>query len=178
MGKDAVGPGAVAMDEELVRDVALDVVERTAPGELAVFRRQSRAYFRDPANEIKRPARAFAGRAKDELLAFGAGEAVMVMAPFILAVVQGALTSLAADLAVSATDRTQDGIRRLLRRILRRPEQTGDETPADTEKPRSPLAPERLAQIHTEARRAALDLGLPEGHAVRLADALVDALGA
>ncbi|MGW6523223.1 MULTISPECIES: hypothetical protein [unclassified Streptomyces] len=176
MGKDAVGPAAVAVDEELIRDVARDVVERAAPGELAVFRRQSKAYFRDPAVEIKAARKSLHGKTKDEPLGFGAGEAVMVMAPFILAVVQGVLTSLASDLAVSAADRSQDGIRRLLRRVLRRPEPVADETPAVTEGPEAPLTTEQLARIHAVAHSAAVELGLAEDRAVRLADALVDAL--
>ncbi|AIR96657.1 hypothetical protein [Streptomyces glaucescens] len=200
MGKDTTGPAAGAVDEELIREVARDVIERAAPGELAVFRRRSRAYFRDPDGELKAARRSLDGKARDELLGSGAGEVIVVVAPFVLAIVQGVLTSLAQDLAASAVDRSQEAVRRLLRRVLRRPGPTADGTPAVAPEPPPAPAPgpapeessggvdadpageqqalteEQLRAIHRTARATALDHGLPEDRARSVADALVDAL--
>ncbi|MGW5611879.1 hypothetical protein ACWEWI_38690 [Streptomyces sp. NPDC003753] len=193
MGKDTVGPAVGAVDEELIRDVARDVLERAAPGELAVFRRRSKAYFRDPEGEIKAARKSLDGKVKDELLGFGAGEVVVVISPFVLAIVQGVLTSLAQDLATSITDRSQEAVRRLLRRVLRRPEPAADGTPAVTEAPAPDetsggadaapaghriLTEEQLAYIHRSALSAALEQGLPEDRAQAVADALIDTLRA
>lgn len=188
MGKDAVGPGYV--DQELVQDIARAVVERVEPGELAVFRRESKAYFRDPQGELKAARKSLRGKAKDEPMGFGADEVAVALAPFVLAVVQGVLTSLAQSLTTTATDRSQAGVGRLLRRMLGRPEPTVDETPVLPQEPgpaQTPpatpasgpevaLSTEQLGRIHAQALRTASDLGLDEERALRLADALVETL--
>ncbi|WP_404962100.1 hypothetical protein [Streptomyces sp. 147326] len=192
MGKHTVGPGFV--DEELVQDIARAVVERAVPGELALFRRQSKAYFRDPEGELKAARKSLRAKPKDEALGFGGGEVAVALAPFILAVVQGVVVSLTQSLATTAADRSQEGIRRLLRRVLRRPEPAaaealaetptethaataaGTDAAAATPAPGVPLSPEQLGRIRAQALAAALELGLDEDRAVRLADALVDTL--
>jgi len=65
---------------QLVADLARDMVAEIAPQELPTFRAQSEAYFKDPERALKGQA------GKDDMLGFGVGAAVTFLTPVVLAV--------------------------------------------------------------------------------------------
>lgn len=141
MGKKTTGPGAGIVDQELVQEIAQDVIERTAPWELTVFPRECRNYFQDPKGELKAARKSLRGKVKDNALSWEAGEVAVALSPFVLAVVQGVLMSLLESTVSSATDRSKEGMRRLLRRMLGRPEPAADEATTADEAPTVAGAP-------------------------------------
>src|SRR2546425_11933887 len=69
--------------QQLIADVARELVTQTAPQELPLFRRLSETYFKN----FKAPSQTRVDQVpKDEKLGFGMGEAVMFLTPIILAV--------------------------------------------------------------------------------------------
>jgi hypothetical protein len=67
-----------AENNQLIADVARDIVAQTAPQELPFFRATSVAYFKNPEKALKQQT------GKDEMLGFGGGEVVTLLTPIVL----------------------------------------------------------------------------------------------
>jgi hypothetical protein len=151
-------------EQQLVADVARDLVARAAPEELPLFRTVSTAYFRDPGRSRQRAD-------TESPLAFGVGEGAALLLPIALPVAQEVLRFLLAEAqkAVKAESGplAQAWVRHLFRH-LRPPEQSNGKGPA--------LTAEQLARVRAIAVAKARGLQLPPEKADLLADALVGGL--
>jgi hypothetical protein len=146
-------------DQELIRQVARDVVAATAPEELPLVRPMADEYFRGGRG----PA-----RSGDDLLGSGLETVVVLLTPVVFPVVAAVLDALTERVAEVAVTRGENGARRVLRAVLRRG------TPAELAAagdPR-PLTAEQLDTVRAIAYEKACQLGLEPPKAELLADAV------
>ena len=157
-----------AVEDELVAELARDVVAKTAPHELPLFRATSEEYFKDP-DRVLDP-----GEAKDEMLGFGVGEVAMLLGPAALVVAREVVTFVAAEVGKSAKEESSPIIRSLVRRVFRRGGQANG--PAEQAPPPVELTADQLAEVHRIALEKAQQLRLPADKAELLADSMVGEL--
>lgn len=154
------------VSDPAIAEVARDLVAQLAPQELPVFRANSQAYFTDPERALKSRA------PKDDMLGFGAGEAVTFMTPVVLAVVTDVFGFLAAEIKKSIASEgaaaASDLIRRVFKKFRGREPEAADTAP--------PLRAEQIAQVRRLAFEKARQLKLSEPQAGLLADSLVGSL--
>ncbi|MFD3542438.1 hypothetical protein ACFWUQ_23520 [Streptomyces sp. NPDC058662] len=120
MGRTKAEP--YAAEEDLVREIAREVVERVAPHELVLFHAESTAYFRDPRKALKAARKRAAAKPKDERFGFGSGELIDLATPIVLAMVETGLVTVGAHLMLTTVERGAGSLRPFLRRVLRRPD--------------------------------------------------------
>ena len=143
--------------EDIVRSVGLELVTRLAPEELPLYPSLA-AQFEDPRGG--RPG----ASSDDQLLGFGAGEAITLLTPVILTFTRSCWQALAEEAAHTALD----GVLRRLRSLRAgHPHGSGD-------LPR--LTAAQLQLVRTVAEREARQLDVPDGQAALLADAMVGVL--
>ncbi|MBT2477432.1 hypothetical protein [Streptomyces sp. ISL-94] len=156
------------VEEDLVRQIAREVVEHVAPHELVLFHAESSAYFRDPCKALKAARKRAAATPKDERFGFGGGELIAIATPIVLAMVETALVTVCAHLALTATERGAGSVRALVRRMLRRRDPAEGE-PADAvgavalavrRRVRSESPPRPVAEAASEGRLTARRVGL------------------
>jgi hypothetical protein len=138
-----------AGQNELVCELAELALERLAPEEIAVLPETAEEYFRDPRSVL-------APRRRDEAIGFGLDLALLT--PYVLAIatpVLGVLTSI-------AQQTLEDASARMIRRLFRR----GDVS----------LSASQAEQVRDVALEHARGLGLDDGRAALLADAIVGGL--
>ncbi|MGW0843342.1 hypothetical protein ACWD26_24980 [Streptomyces sp. NPDC002787] len=162
------------VDEDVVRDVARAVISRVAPEELVLFGMNSRAYFRDPAGTLEKAA-GDGGGSRESMIGAGGAEVVVLLTPFALAMVQGALSSFIGAFAANLADGSGTAVRRWFGGLLGRTDgaETADgpgEADAD-----SALTPAQVEWLREEAYRTLLRAELREAQARLLADALAGA---
>ncbi|MFC6082499.1 hypothetical protein [Sphaerisporangium aureirubrum] len=150
-------------DQDLVRQVARDVVAVTAPEELPLVRPMADEFFRGGRG----PA-----RGKEDLLGFGVDTAVVLLTPVVLPVIAFVLDALGERLAEAAVDRGAEQARRVLRAVLRRG--TAAELAAAGDP--APLTGAQLDTVRATAYEKACQLGLEAPKADLLADAVRGAL--
>ncbi|MFG2989274.1 hypothetical protein ACGFZK_08240 [Streptomyces sp. NPDC048257] len=121
------------LEEELLRELAREVVEHVAPHELVLFHAESTAYLRDPRKALKAARKRAAAAPKDERFGFGGGELIAIATPIVLAMVETALVTVGAHLALTATERSAGSVRALVRRMRRRPDPAEGEEPTGGE---------------------------------------------
>jgi hypothetical protein len=148
------------IDDALVRDLAREVLKKTAPAELALLRPASERYFADPEGALRERRR------EQEVLGFGSEAVIALLTPVVLTIVTDVLKDLAADLARSAGTRGTAAVRTALRRLFGL-----DASGAAAEVP--PITQEQLVLVRQSAFDRAVALDLPEAKANLLADALV-----
>lgn len=78
-------------DRELIEEVSRAVVAAVAPEEMVLFRPMTTAYFDAPDRLRQAP--------KDDLLGFGAGDAVVALTPVALSVMSAVLTYIRREVA-------------------------------------------------------------------------------
>jgi hypothetical protein len=156
-------------DDELVVEVARELVARTAPQELPRFRATSAAYLDDPQKVL----RAKGGR--DEMLGFGVEAAVLFLTPVALEVAKTVVSYLAAEIRGVVEKETSDAIARRVHGLFHRSESGPEDDPAVPSAMRG-LTEEQLARVHDLALEKARALQLPEAQAGLLADAMVGSL--
>ncbi len=154
--------------DQLIRDIARDVVGQIAPQELPLFRATSEAYFKNPREvlEGKKP--------RDETLGFGLETAVAFLTPVVLAVATEVVKFVAERIKESLKEEGAGIVTELIKKMFKRFRSTGEErgkAPA-----LAPLSPEQLAQVRQRAIEKACQLNLPEVQARLLADAIVGSL--
>jgi hypothetical protein len=143
--------------EEVVRSVGLELVSRLAPEELPLYPSLA-TQFEDPHGSGRNAS------SDDQLLGFGAGDAVTLLTPVILSFTRSFWQALAHEAAHGSLD----GVLRRLRSV-RGGRQHGTEDPP-------PLTAEQLKLVRTVAEREARLLDVPDGQAGLLADAMVGVL--
>lgn len=167
--------GSAAVDDEMVREVARRVVEQVAPEELVIFGMNSRAYFQDPAGTLK-DAVDDSHESRGSVLGSGAAEIVMLVTPFALAMVQGALSSFVEAFAGDLAGRSGTALRLWLSALFRRSGETGGPASGGEEAgPDNALTPEQVEWLRAEAYRTLSEAGHPEHHARLLSNALAGA---
>ncbi len=143
---------------QIIADVAREVIRQTAPEELPLFRSTSTTYFQNPERVRKEE------KNRDEALSFGAGEAVILLTPYVLQVMTEVVKFVAGEvqksLATESASLISDIVKKLFKRV--RPE----------ENDLAPLTAAQLAQVRTVAYEKARKLKLPDGQANLLADAI------
>jgi hypothetical protein len=152
---------AISREEEraLVSELAEIAVEAVAPEELALFEETTEDYFRDPDATLRADGR-------DEAVGFGLDLALLT--PYILAVATPVVHLLATLIQDSIKEEVKPSIAQVVRRLLRR------EAAPSTEIP--PLTDAQRRQVRVTAYDRARNLGLDEGRANVLADAVVGGL--
>ena len=156
-------------DRELIVDVSRDLVATVAPEEMVLFRPMSTAYF-DAPDRLAQPPR-------DDMLGFGAGDAVVALTPVALSVMGAVLTYLRHEVAEATgkevTQIIDERVRAMFRRFHR-----GDQTaaPASGAAPAPGLSREQLAEVSRLAFEHARTMHLSEVRARLLADAVVGSL--
>ena len=158
-------------DRELIVEVSRDVVAAVAPEEMVLFRPMTTAYFDAPDRLRQAP--------KDDLLGFGAGDAVVALTPVALSVISAVLTYIRREVAQATnkevTQIIDEQVRALFRRFHR-----GEPgaAPAHGAAPAAApgLSKEQLAEVGRLAFEQARAMHVPEGRARLLADAVVGSL--
>ena len=174
---------------QLIADLARDVVIEIAPHELPMFRLQSEAYFKDPDSALEGHA------GKEDMLGFGAGAAAAFLTPAVLAVTTAVVKFAAEEAKKSVQDEGADLISDIVKRMFkkfrpeekkegegRKDESKKDESKKDESKKDKgkegplPLTPEQLKKVRELAFEQALQLRLSENTAETLAESLVGSL--
>lgn len=148
-----------SVENDIVADVARELVAKTAPQELPLFRATSEAYFKDPQKVLEQQ------RGKDEMLGFGV-EIAMFVAPVALEVAKSVVKWIAGELQKSAQKEASGAIEERVHKLFHREE--GEAEPG--------LTPEQLARVHDVALKKATELKLPKPQADLLADSVVGSL--
>ena len=143
---------------QFIADVARDIIMQTAPEELPLFRATSAAYFKNPDKVLKGQT------SKDEMLGFGVGDAVALLTPYALVVVNEVVKFVTAQvqmsLATESADLIGDIVKKLFKRV--RPEESNV----------MPLTLAQLTQVREVAYENARRLNLSDDRASLLADAI------
>lgn len=150
--------------ELLVADMARDLLSRLAPQEKALFKSISESYFKDPEKTVAEQ------KAKDELLGFGAAEAVTLITPIVLAVSSDVLKFLFAEAQKAMQSESTTLINETVESWFGKFRQKEDK------KAPPPLTTEQLEQVRKIAVKKAKQLKLSEKNTKMLADAIVGSL--
>lgn len=149
---------------QLIADLARDIVAKTAPQELPLFRATSAAYFKNPDKVLKSQA------GKDEVLGFGVGEAVVMLTPSVLIIVNQVVAFVTSEVQKSVAEESSNMLSDLVKQMFKkfRPEREQNAPP--------PLTPTQLANVHKLAYEEANRLALSDAQAKLLADSIVGSL--
>jgi hypothetical protein len=142
------------VNKEVVAEVSRTLVGALAPHEMPLFGPVSEAYFKNPKGAASR------GRARDDILGFGATDAELLI-PVVLSALTYVGQFLAKEIGKSLTAATASLIQDQVKRLLRR------EPAAVT------LQPAQLAEVRRIALTTAQQFRLSDTRAAQLADALV-----
>jgi hypothetical protein len=155
-----------AENNQLIADVARDVVAQVAPQELPFFRATSVAYFKNPEKALKQQTR------KDEMLGFGGGEVVTLLTPIVLTVMTEVVTFAMAIVKESLVQSCADLLNEQAKKMFKKFRAEGKNeagTPA-------PFTLQQIAWVHKQVYEKFLHLKLSEALANSLADAVVATL--
>ena len=142
-------------EDALVRELAQQVLETTAPEELAIFDVTAEEYFADPQGVLDAENR-------DEAVGFGVELALIT--PYILAVAKPVIQLLATMVGDAVQKEGQPSVNGFIRRLLGRREPG---SPAA-----DPLTHDQLALVRKVALERGQLIGLKEDRAELLADAI------
>ena len=152
-------------ENQLIAELARDLISQTVPQELPLFRANSEAFFSNPEKLL-------AGqKGKDEMLGFGVGEAITMLSPVILAVTSEVIKFLTEELKKTMKDESSALVGEYVKKMFKkfRTDEKKENTPA-------PLTPDQLAQVRELALKKARHLKLSDARCKLLADALVGSL--
>jgi len=150
-------------DRRAVATLGRDLVQQVVPGELPLFASVSRAYF--AGSLPKREA-----RGRDDLLGFGVGEAVVLVAPIVLRFAEEIWETVSQQAATAAGGVVAEVFRRLRLRCGGNGSKVRPSTPA--------LSVEELQYVRTVGRRCAENLPLTSQQRHLLVESLVGNLAA
>lgn len=139
-----------------------DFVARAAPQELPLYRALSQSYLNDPNGVASR------GKAKDEMLGFGMGEAITYLTPILLPVLSSVFKFLADELKSSVHD--QHLVGDLLKKVLGKSPNPAAAAPVPS------LTHAQLVQVRKLAFDRAIELKLADREASLMADSVVGSL--
>jgi len=150
------------LEQDFLAEIAREVVARAAPHELPLYRSVSTAYFAAPESAATRKA------AKDEMLAFGVGEALAMLTPAVLAITKEVLVFLIEQIKKTAKDESAAAIKKVVKRLFKK---------AVTEEAAcAVLTPDQLVRVREVTLAKARLLNLPEAQAMLIADAMIGSL--
>jgi hypothetical protein len=155
-------------DDDLIISVAHDLVARTAPQELPLFRATSAAYLTDPERVLR------AKPQKDEVLGFGLEGVVVFLTPAALEIAKAVVSFLAAQVRGAVAKEASDTIAQHVHDLFHPPHRS-EPNPGEPS-PVPALDDEQLKLVHDLALEKARALALPEPQAELLADAMVGSL--
>jgi hypothetical protein len=151
-------------DNQLVAEVARELLADVAPQEKALFRSISESYFKNPEETLS------AQQGKDELLGFGAAEAVSLVTPALLALLSEVVKFLLGEaqkaMQNEGTSLVNDTVKSWFGKLR----------PKEEKKAPPPLTAEQLEQVRKIALKKAQQLKLSEKNTKMLADAIVGSL--
>jgi hypothetical protein len=150
---------ASTMQNQLVANIAYDLVAQASPQELPLFTVTSEAYFKNPGQVRKNQ------EGKDESLGFGAG-ALVALSPIIISIVDQVLKYIVSELIPQEIK--ESGV---IGKIFKR-KQTA---PVPLTLPLV-LTPEQMRRIHAQAVQSARQFNLSDTQADQLATSLVGRL--
>lgn len=150
---------------QLVADLARDLVAQMAPQEMPLFRANSVAYFKNPDKALQAKA------GKDDTLGFGAGEAMTFLTPVVLAVMTQVVQFIVDEIKKSAKGQGASLINDAVKQVFKK-----FQPAVPQEKKTPPLTPDQLAQVHKLAFEKGRILKLSEKQAQLLADSVVGSL--
>ena len=151
-------------NNELVAGLAREVIIQVAPQEKALFRSISESYFKNPEKTIADQ------KAKDELLGFGAAEAVTLLTPVVLAVSGDVMKFLFVEAQKAMQSESSGLIQEAVKSWF------GKFRKPEAKKAPPPLTSEQLEQVRKIALKKAKELKLSEKNTKLLADAIVGSL--
>src|SRR2546426_8822313 len=155
-----------AENNQLIADVARDIVAQTAPQELPLFRMTSAEYFKKPDKVLKNQA------GKDESLGFGTAEMVSFLTPSVLTVVTEVVTFLTLVVKEAIADKSASLITDQVKKLFKKFHPEAEKEKSDP----SPLTREQIARVHKLSYERFLQLKLSDMQANRLADAIAASL--
>jgi hypothetical protein len=166
VGVEEGPPLAEQVPDDVVAEVARELVVRTAPEELPLFRATSDAYFENPDKALERRG------GKDEMLGFGVEAAAILITPIALDVAKRVALLLASQFRDAVKKESGEAIGDFVHDLFHR-----SEAEAERAAP-PPLTPEQLEEVRDVAFERARQLDLPEDRANILADAVIGGLAA
>ncbi|MBI3536520.1 MAG: hypothetical protein HY070_02995 [Chloroflexi bacterium] len=154
------------ISNQLVSDLARDLISQAAPQELPLFRANSEAYFKDSKKFLETRG------GKDEMLGFGAGEAITFVTPAALMVTSAVVQFIAAEVLKAAKTESAAILNERVKQLFKkfRPPEKIETKPSVT------LTTDQLAQVRKIALEKAKQLELSEEKANLLADSLIGSL--
>jgi hypothetical protein len=155
--------------EQVTVDISGRVVARLAPQEAPLFPAISAAFLADPNAVQRQPA-----GGGDQMLGFGDGSALPMLAPVVLAVLSQVVGFLAHELTVSLRAETPGVVNALVKRAFKPLRAATEGTEPAAASPE--LTDKQLEQVRTIALEKARQLGLPANQAELLADAVIGEL--
>ena len=153
-----------SINNQLVAEVAKDLLSQIAPQEIPLFRSISTSYFINPEKTLSDQ------KAKDELLGFGAAEAVTLITPVILAVSSDVIKFLFEEAQKAMKSESTGLINETVKSWFSKVH------PKEDKKAPPPLTAEQLQLVRKIAERKAQQLKLSKEHTKLLADAIVGTL--
>ncbi|MGD8405202.1 MAG: hypothetical protein PVJ21_16180 [Anaerolineales bacterium] len=162
---------------QLVINLAKDIVAEIAPQEMPMFRAQSEFYIRDPEEALKPQT------GKDEMLGFGTESVATFITPTVLAlssvVVNFVVTTVKGSVQKETKNFIDDVVRSMFHylRIGGNKEERIGETGQNSDKGASlPLTPKQIMELRDLVFSQALQLRLSEKTARLLADSFIGRL--
>lgn len=153
------------IDDQLITEVAHDLVEEVAPRELPIFPATSKAFFKNPDDTTRRQW------AKEEKLGFGLQEAAVFLTPVILAVTTEVMQFLVETFKVANRKQAVDVMTALIKKVI-----PGGSKSVEEKKGGYSLSREDLAKFRKLVLTTALKLGVRKSQAKILANAVVGRL--
>jgi hypothetical protein len=153
------------LPDAVVADAAREILARTAPQEMPLFRATSEAYFADPDKALAER------KPKDEMLGFGIAGAALLLTPVVIDVTRRVALFLIAQFGDAVKKESSEAVGGFVHDIFHRGEGDGE---AKEDVPE--LTPEQLDEVREIAYSRALELDVPEDRAGLLADAVVGRL--
>ena len=153
--------------KKLIHSISKNVIEKISPQELLLFQATSDAYFKNPQKTLKEL------KEKDEMIGFGPGESLTLLAPIVLAVTTEMVKFAIGILQEAAKDDLKDKVREnLFSKFSNRFFQNSNPTEHEI----SSLTNEQREQLRQVTFEKARQFNLPEDQAKQLSDCIVDNL--
>jgi hypothetical protein len=140
------------VDQELVGELARDLVGAIAPEELPLFTAMSKAWFADPTRVQMNQG--------DDVLAFGVAEAAALLSPVLLAAATHTLNYAGEQLGRNVAAASVDWLREQLRHLFHRQESGVS------------LDTRQIAQVRAITFETARKFRVPKAKATEIADAV------
>lgn len=165
-------------ENELIADLARELVRQAAPQEMPLFKATSEAYFKDPRQVLNK------ARAEEEALAFGASESIAFLTPILLMIGKEVVAYLQEEAKKTLKTEGAAAVNEFIKRIFRgkqaaaaAPASTATASAAPAAQPASPaLNQEQARQVWQIAYQQAMVMRLSETRAKLLADSVIGSL--